>query len=68
MTYDVRYSDNQKNSMTVPDTMNYESKESKEIVKNSSWQMSMSFCSPPEFNENTPKPTVENMFIRENQK
>ncbi len=32
MTYDVRYSDNQKNSMTVPDTMNYESKE---IVKNS---------------------------------
>jgi hypothetical protein len=58
-------SDNQKNSMTVHVTMDYESKDSENIVKNSSWEMSMIFCSLPEFNENTPKPTGENIFIKE---
>jgi hypothetical protein len=52
MTYDVRSliiklnitgtnSDNQKNPLTFPITMDFESKDSKEIVKNSSCEMSM---------------------------
>jgi hypothetical protein len=58
-------SDEQKISMTVPVTINYESKDKEEIVKNSSCEMSMSFYVPPEFNEKTPKPIGENMFIKE---
>ena len=58
-------SENQKISMTVPVTMNYESKDNKEIVKNSQCVMSMGFYVPSEFNTNPPQPTGDNMSVKE---
>lgn len=58
-------SENQKISMTVPVTINYESKDNKEIIKNSSCVMSMSFYVPAQFSNDTPQPTGDNMSVKE---
>lgn len=58
-------SDKQKISMTIPVTMDYKSENDKPIVKDSRVKVEMGFFVPPKFNENTPKPQGDNMFIKE---
>jgi hypothetical protein len=57
--------ESQKIAMTSPVKFDYTSKDNKEIVKNSKCEMTMSFYVPQEFNNNTPKPTGDNMGIEE---
>jgi hypothetical protein len=57
--------DKQKIAMTSPVKMDYISNNQKEVVKNSSCEMTMGFYVPQEFNNNTPKPIPENMSIED---
>ena len=58
-------SDNQKIDMTAPVVTSYVSKNNSVINKDSEVTASMSFYIPSKFKDNTPKPSSNNVFIRE---
>jgi hypothetical protein len=58
-------SDKQKMKMTAPVVMSYVSKNNKTINKDSEVTAYMSFYIPSKFKNNTPKPSVNNVVIRE---
>jgi hypothetical protein len=58
-------SDKQKMDMTAPVVMSYVSKNNKTINKDSEVTAYMSFYIPSKFKNNTPKPSANNVVIRE---
>jgi hypothetical protein len=58
-------SDKQKMDMTAPVVMSYVSKNNKTINKDSEVTAYMSFYIPSKFENNTPKPSANNVVIRE---
>jgi hypothetical protein len=58
-------SDKQKMDMTAPFLMSYVSKNNRTINEDSEVTASMSFYIPSKFKDNTPKPSSNNVFIRE---
>ena len=58
-------SDKQKMDMTAPVLMSYVSKNNRTINKDSEVTAAMSFYIPSKFVNNTPKPSVNNVVIRE---
>ncbi len=58
-------SDKQKMDMTAPVLMSYVSKNNRTINKDSEVTASMSFYIPSKFENNTPKPSANNVVIRE---